>query len=100
MIQTALVTGAARGIGHEIALRLARDGFNVAVNDIQASSSDLQNVQEEIEKIGRKSIAVIADVSQSQEVEQMVQEIAQKLGSLDVSGCPESPRHSYDVITA
>ncbi|CAF3072442.1 unnamed protein product [Rotaria sp. Silwood2] len=84
MIRTGLVTGAARGIGRAIALRLARDGLNVAVNDIQASSSDLQNVQQEIEQMGRKSIAITADVSQSKSVEKMMQESAQKLGSLDV----------------
>jgi meso-butanediol dehydrogenase/(S,S)-butanediol dehydrogenase/diacetyl reductase len=66
MIRTALVTGAARGMGRAIALRLAKDGFNVAVNDIEASSSDLQQLQQEIEELGRKSIAIIADVSSSE----------------------------------
>ena len=84
MIRTGLVTGAARGIGRAIALRLAKDGLNVAVNDIQANSSNLEKVQQEIEKIGRKSIALIADVSDSKSVEKMMQEAAEKLGSLDV----------------
>ncbi|CAF3700078.1 unnamed protein product [Rotaria sp. Silwood1] len=84
MIGTVLVTGAARGIGRVIALRLAKDGLNVAINDIEANSSDLQKVQQEIEKIGRKSIAIIADVSEGKSVEKMMQETAQKLGSLDV----------------
>ncbi|CAF1385340.1 unnamed protein product [Rotaria sordida] len=84
MFRTILVTGAARGIGRAIALRLAKDGFNVAVNDLEASSSDLQKVQQEIEEIGRKSIAITADVSDSDSVEKMMQEVTQKLGSLDV----------------
>jgi len=84
MIRTALVTGAARGIGRAIALRLAKDGFNIAVNDIEASSSELQQLQQEIEELGRKSIAIIADVSDSKSVEKMMQEVAEKLGSLDV----------------
>ncbi|CAF3639714.1 unnamed protein product [Rotaria sp. Silwood1] len=63
MSPNALITGAARGIGRAIALRFARDGLNVAVNDIEASSSDLSKVQQEIEKMGRKSVALIADVS-------------------------------------
>ncbi|CAF5081069.1 unnamed protein product [Rotaria sp. Silwood1] len=84
MIRTGLVTGAAQGIGRAIALRLAKDGLNVAVNDIEANSSELQKVQQEIEQIGRKSISIIADVSISESVEKMMQEVAQKLGSLDV----------------
>ncbi|CAF3757552.1 unnamed protein product [Rotaria sp. Silwood1] len=84
MICTALVTGAARGMGRAIALRLAKDGFNIAVNDIEASSSDLQQVQQEIKELGRKSIAIIADVSDSKSVEKMMQEVPEKLGRLDV----------------
>ncbi|CAF3933604.1 unnamed protein product [Rotaria sordida] len=51
---------------------------------IKASSSDLQKVQQEIEEIGRKSIAITADVSDSKSVEKMMEDAAQKLGSLDV----------------
>ncbi|CAF5126570.1 unnamed protein product, partial [Rotaria sp. Silwood1] len=64
VIRTGLVTGAARGMRRVIALRLARDGLNAAVNDVQTSSSDLEKVRQEIEQIGRKSIAITADVSQ------------------------------------
>jgi meso-butanediol dehydrogenase / (S,S)-butanediol dehydrogenase / diacetyl reductase len=48
----ALVTGAARDIGRGIALRLAADGLEVAVNDIEASSDDLEGVAEEIRQEG------------------------------------------------
>ena len=84
MSRNVLVTGAARGIGRAIALRLAKDGLNVAVNDIKANNDQLQDTQKEIEKIGRKSAAIIADVSQDKEVEAMMQKTAQQLGSLDV----------------
>ncbi|CAF3596408.1 unnamed protein product [Rotaria sp. Silwood1] len=85
MIHTGLVTGAARGMGRVIALRLARDGLNVAVNDVQTSSSDLEKVQQEIEQIGRKSIAITADVSQNESVEKMMHETVQKLETLDAA---------------
>lgn len=84
MSHNALVTGAARGIGRAIALRLARDGLNVAVNDINANSTELNDTQKQIEKIGRKSFAITADVSSDKAVETMVQNTAKELGSLDV----------------
>jgi len=84
MSKTALVTGAARGIGRAIALRLAKDGFNVAVNDVAALSAELDKLQKEIEAIGRKSVAVVADVSKETEVESMMRSVATQLGSLDV----------------
>lgn len=85
MSRNALVTGAARGIGRAIALRLAKDGLNVAVNDLPSNSTDLDQLREEIENLGRKSIAVTADVSKDTEVEAMMQKVASELGSLDVT---------------
>ncbi|CAF1555900.1 unnamed protein product [Rotaria sp. Silwood1] len=84
MSPNALVTGAARGIGRAIALRLARDGLNVAINDTAASSLELNSVRQEIETMGRKSAAIIANVSIDKEVKAMVQNVVKELGSLDV----------------
>jgi len=85
MSRNALVTGAARGIGRAIALRLARDGLNVAVNDLKVNSTELNNTRKEIEKLGKKSFAAIADVSNDKQVETMMQNVSKELGSLNVS---------------
>lgn len=84
MSRSVLITGAAQGIGRAIALRLARDGLNVAVNDIETNSARLHSTQKEIEKIGRKSVAISADVSNEKAVKSMMQNAAKELGSLDV----------------
>jgi NAD(P)-dependent dehydrogenase (short-subunit alcohol dehydrogenase family) len=81
--RVALVTGGARGIGRAIALRLAEDGLDVAVNDLP-NTSELDDVVREIEGKGRRSLAVPADVSLEEGVEKMIQQVVQKLGSLDV----------------
>ncbi|CAF1437015.1 unnamed protein product [Adineta steineri] len=96
MTRIALVTGAARGMGRAIALRLARDGLNVAVNDINENSVGLHDTRKEIEKFGRKSLAIIADVANEKEVEIMIKNTAKELGSLNVmvanAGiCPVKP---------
>jgi meso-butanediol dehydrogenase / (S,S)-butanediol dehydrogenase / diacetyl reductase len=82
--RVALVTGAARGIGRGIALRLAADGLNVAVNDIEANAKQLEEVAGEIRDAGRSSATVVADVSVPVEVERMVGTVADELGSVDV----------------
>jgi meso-butanediol dehydrogenase/(S,S)-butanediol dehydrogenase/diacetyl reductase len=82
--RVALVTGAARGIGRGIALRLAADGLDVAVNDLEVSRSDLEGVAEEIRQAGRRTAVVVADVSEPDEVEGMVGRVVEELGSLDV----------------
>ncbi|KAJ7621477.1 NAD-binding protein, partial [Roridomyces roridus] len=79
----ALVTGAAQGIGRAIALRLADDGFDVAVNDI-AVSAELQSLVEEIQQRGRASSIHAADVSQDAQVREMIEAVVQNHGGLDV----------------
>ncbi|KAI9457467.1 hypothetical protein BJY52DRAFT_1150338 [Lactarius psammicola] len=81
--RVALVTGAARGIGRAIALRLADDGFHVAVNDLPGTS-ELDGLIQEIESKGQRSLGIPADVSLEPEVERIIQKVVQDLGSLDV----------------
>lgn len=79
----ALVTGASRGIGREIALELARQGANVAVN-YAGSEAKAHETVAEIEKLGRKAFAVRADVSNGEAVADMVKETIASFGSLDI----------------
>ncbi|KAJ7097563.1 hypothetical protein C8R44DRAFT_949078 [Mycena epipterygia] len=80
----ALVTGAAQGIGRGVALRLADDGFDVVVNDLEGKSANLDTLVEEIQKKGRASAKCVANVSEEEQVKEMVELAVQKLGRLDV----------------
>ncbi|QRV95972.1 short chain dehydrogenase [Ceratobasidium sp. AG-Ba] len=84
MTKVAIVTGAARGIGRYIALRLAADGHDVAVNGLARKRDDLDQLAKEIQALGRRSIVVIADVSKESQVREMVQSTVDTLGHLDI----------------
>lgn len=81
--RVALVTGASRGIGAAIAVALARAGADVVVNYRQKADS-AKAVCSEITSIGRKSIAVQADVSLAAEVKRMITEVEDSLGGIDI----------------
>ncbi|KAF7324685.1 NAD-binding protein [Mycena kentingensis (nom. inval.)] len=68
----ALITGAAQGIGRAVALRLADDGFIVALNDIAANASKIEQLVEDLEARGCRSVACIADVSVEEDVRGMI----------------------------
>ncbi|MDD3679841.1 MAG: 3-oxoacyl-ACP reductase FabG [Candidatus Shapirobacteria bacterium] len=81
--KTALVTGASRGIGRGIAICLAKQGADVAVN-YHSSAEQAQAVVEEISSLGRRSIAVKADVAQKNQVEMMVEAVNKEFGRIDI----------------
>lgn len=81
--KVALVTGASRGIGKGIALSLAKQGADVVVNYVGNFEGANQTVSE-IMGVGRKAIAIKADVSKKEEVENLVSEAVKQMGKIDI----------------
>ena len=80
--KVALVTGAAQGIGRGIALRLAKDGFDIALVDLKADK--LETVKKEVEALGRKASTFSADVSKRDDVYAAIDHAEKELGGFDV----------------
>ncbi|KAJ4317074.1 hypothetical protein N0V84_007527 [Fusarium piperis] len=80
--RTVIVTGSARGIGKAIALRLAEDGYDVCINDIQPNQAGIDEAVSEIHKLGRRAYGHAADVSDLAQVEEMVAASVRELGPL------------------
>ena len=78
--KVAIITGGARGIGREIALRLAEAGATVAVSDV----ADAEPAAEEIRKMGHQSLAVAADVTSASDVAGMVEKVTVEYGRIDI----------------
>lgn len=105
--KTALVTGASRGIGRDIALQLSADGFKVVVNYV-GNAVDAQDVVDNIHRSGGEALAVQADVSRPEDVERLFHASLEAFGPLLVvvhsagimSLAPISPDHlrTFDDI--
>jgi 3-oxoacyl-[acyl-carrier protein] reductase len=78
----ALITGAAQGIGRDIALALAADGADIAVCDVNLEAA--QKTAGDIEATGRKALALKVDVAASADVAAMVEQAIAKFGRLDI----------------
>jgi 3-oxoacyl-[acyl-carrier protein] reductase len=81
--RTALVTGASRGIGRAIALRLARDGAAVAVN-FREQAGHAQSVTTAIQSAGGRAISIQGDVADGSQVREMVERATRELGPIDI----------------
>lgn len=81
--KVALVTGASRGIGREIALTLAEEGANVVINYV-GNKEKAEQVALEIKELGREALVVKADVSSSQEVEKLISSTIDYFGKIDI----------------
>lgn len=80
--KVAIVTGGGRGIGRAIALAFAREGAHVAVT--ARTTSEIERVKEEITAFDRKAMTMTMDVSDEQEVNEMVRQVREELGTVDI----------------
>ena len=80
--QTAIITGAARGIGKAIAQRLAQEGMNIVISDIM--HEEAVKTAAEIEKTGVRALAVKTDVSSAKDAEELIKQTMNAFGSVDI----------------
>ena len=81
--KVALITGGTRGIGKEIAMELARNGFDIAAN-YRTKTDDMDEMQKQIETEGAKCFFVQADVANFDSCKQMVETVEKEFGKIDV----------------
>src|SRR3989344_8741125 len=81
--KTALITGAAKGIGRAAVLRLAEDGFNVVIN-YRSSAKEATGLSRLLARRGKEHLLFRADISDMEEVKKMIKRISERFGALDV----------------
>ena len=84
--KSAIVTGGSMGIGTAIAIALAREGSNVAIN-YRKHDTEAKAVAEKIEQLGKKSLVIKADVSSHNDAEIMFKKVIKEFGGLDILVC-------------
>lgn len=80
--RVAIITGSGRGLGAETALKLARDGANVVINDLNRESAE--KVAKQVEALGRRALVSVHDVSSHKSAEELVIETQAKFGRVDI----------------
>lgn len=80
--QTAIITGAARGIGKAIAQKLAQEGMNIVISDIMYEEA--VKTASEIEKTGVRTLAVKTDVSRAKDAEELIKQTMNAFGTVDI----------------
>lgn len=110
MSKTALITGSSRGIGAAIALRLAKDGFNIALNDLNESMFESGGIADKCRSLGVEAKIFCADVSNYNDCDNMVKEVKDIFGTIDVlvnnAGITRDglmarmPEEQYDLVIA
>lgn len=108
--KTAVITGSSRGIGAAIALRLAKDGFNIALNDLNEGMFENNSIAEDIRALGVEAEIFCADVSNYSQCEEMVKAVKERFGTIDVlvnnAGITRDglmarmPEEQYDMVIA
>lgn len=83
MNKLALITGGTRGIGKQIALTFAKEGYDIAIN-YRTENDDLKNTKREIEANNVKYFAVQGDVTKFEDCEKFVKQIVEEFGNIDV----------------
>ncbi|MDD4203015.1 MAG: 3-oxoacyl-[acyl-carrier-protein] reductase [Candidatus Omnitrophica bacterium] len=80
--KVAIITGGARGIGYAIAQKLADEGANIAICDVNEQT--LSEAEKELSKTGRKVLALKVDVTNSKSVQEFIDQVIEKLGKIDI----------------
>ena len=83
MAKVAFITGATRGIGKQIAIEFAKDGYDIAFN-YRKENEELETTKKEIEKIGVQILAVKGDVANFEDCENFVKQVIERFGQIDV----------------